>query len=74
MVEESLRIEEVVIAEVTEWMRQNLSEVVVAEVALLQMHLQRLDWVEPLLTNEHSSALQTHLTKCFLVLCLHVSL
>lgn len=70
MVEELPIVEEELIAEVTERMRQNLAKPIVSDVAFLEMSSERLYVVKPLFPNEHSAPFQTDLAECLLVLSL----
>ena len=74
MIEEDEIIEEELITEVAERMRQDLAMMVISHVALLEMIAQRLDVVKALFANEHCATSQANLTEGLLMLSFEMAL
>lgn len=74
VIEECYVVEEELLAKVAVWMWQYLPMFVVAEIALLDVLTKLIYMIEPLLSNEYSSSLETNFTKSFLVASFEMAL
>jgi len=70
---ENVAVEEELFAEVTPWVRQNLSATVTRGVSMFDMVTQLLHVVNPLLANEDSATFEADKTKGLLMCGLHVA-